>query len=69
MDVKDVRLKLVEFSMKHVSAAGPEGVITICKKLEEYILDLDKAEKAPDDGEKERRPRLALKAKDAPSNN
>jgi len=57
---EEIRLRIVESAMKFIASSGPDGVITICEKLEQYVLGLDKAPKVPNDGVKARRPRQAL---------
>lgn len=67
LEKEEIRLRILESVMKFVASAGPDGVLTICKKLEEYVF-MDKAIMAPSDGVKEHRTRRAKSAKEAPSN-
>lgn len=61
MDDKEVRLRILESAMKFVASAGPDGVLTICERLESYVF-MDKALPAPSDGEKDHRPRRSKSA-------
>lgn len=64
MNNEEVKLRIIEAMMKLVPAISVVDVIKIAKSLEEYVLDSSDKVGSPDDGEKERRPRRALKAKE-----
>jgi hypothetical protein len=58
MEDKEIRLRILESAMKFISNTGASGVTDVCKNLEVYVFNSDKASQvAPDDGEKARRPR------------
>lgn len=65
---EEIRLRIVETTMRNSGTLSVDAIIFICKKLEMYVFDSDKRDPLPDDAVKEQRPRLRSKAKDTPSN-
>lgn len=59
MSPEEVRLRILETAMRFNPTAGPDGVVTICKTFEAYVLGSDKDFASPDDDAKERRSRKA----------
>lgn len=68
MEPEEVRLRIFESVMRYKGLLNLNDIMAVCKDVENYVFNLDKASLAPSDDEKRSLPRRALKAKDAPSN-
>ena len=52
MGNEEIRLRILEMALKFKGLLNSSETIKVCKEIESYVFNLDKASNAPSDGEK-----------------